>query len=227
MHFPSRCSSQILEHRFLLLLRPCDTFEPVAIRSSLVLCDTFEPVAIRFKLGVVRYVSACCDTFQAWCCAIRFSLLRYVSSLVLCDTFHPVAIRSSLVLCDTFQPVAIRFKLGVVRYIWACCDTFQAWCCAIRFSLVLGICLSLLRYTFQAWCYAIRFSLVLAISFSLVLSLLQYISSLVLNLLAPAQFRMCACMYSLPCPAMYMFVHPCNTLCCNCVHSPPGIVPLY
>ena len=185
--------------------------------SSLVLCDTFEPVAIRFKLGVVQYVS-------------------------------------SLVLCDTFQPVAIRFKLGVVLYVSACCDTFQAWCCVIRLSLLryvqawcCAIRFSLLRYvlslvlcdTFQpgigdtfepvaiyvsAWCYAIRFS---PISFSLVLSLLQYISSLVLNLLAPAQFRMCACMYSLPCPAMYMFVHPCNTLCCNCVHSPPGIVPLY
>ena len=92
------------------------------------------------------------------------SLLWYVSSVVFCDTFEPG-------IADTFEPVAIRFKLGVVRYVSAwywryvsslvLCDTFEP--VAIRFKL--GV--EPVAITFQAWCCAIRFSLVLPIRFKL------------------------------------------------------------
>ena len=69
----------VATHSSLVL---CDTFQPVAIRSSLVLCDTFQPVAIRSSLVLCdTFQPGIADTFQAWCCVICLSLLRYVSSL--------------------------------------------------------------------------------------------------------------------------------------------------
>ena len=126
--------------------------------------------------------------FKAW----YWSLLRYVQSLVL----EPVAICSKLGIgacCDTFkawywsllryvqslvlEPVAIHSKLGT----GACCDTFKAWHFAISFKIGIKnvatrfkLGMSLLRYVS---------SLVLRHVSSLVLSLLRYVSSWVLRLL--------------------------------------------